>query len=176
MKVVKLDTRRGKVASIQAHSVEQSLARYCRFFEKLEPDDFDLFPSFYHYRVRYSSPLHDVNGSDKIKSIFDELVHRCEAPKLVVRDYAVNGQHGFIYWKFFRNAEDSRCPVVTGLSRIKFDGYGRIISHRDIWDTGSAPRNRMHQWRDWWRGLFSRKSKPGKRAAPPKEFHGSPPF
>jgi|GEM_PF-6754222 len=176
MKVVSIDSKRDNVAKLKTHSIEQNLERYCQFFERLDADSFDLFPSFYHYRVRYSSPLHDVNGPEKIKAIFKQLVQRCESPRLIIRDFTVTGQHGFVYWKFVRNGDKPHAVAVTGLSRIKFDGYGRVVSHRDIWDTGSAPRNTWHRLRDWWGGMFSRRSKKARRAAPPKEFHGSPPF
>lgn len=175
MKVVPIDSKRQAVTRLNSHSVEQSLERYCQFFEKLDPDNFDIFPGFYHYRVRYSSPLHDVNGPDKIRAVFEQLVHRCESPRLIIRDFSVSGQHGFIYWKFLRDSEQPRPVVVTGLSRIKFDGYGRVVSHRDIWDTGVAPRRPWHRFRDWWDIKVMRRPKK-KRAAPPKEFHGSPPF
>lgn len=172
MKVVQLDSKRSEAKKNTGYTPQQSLAHYCQFFEKLDPDNFDLFPDFYHYRVRYSSPLHDVNGPDKIRAIFEQLIHHCESPKLIIRDQSINGQHGFVYWKFIRNSQQKAPTVVTGLTRIKFDGYGRVISHRDIWDTGVAPRSSWSRLRDWLRVKQSKK----KRAAPPKKFHETPPL
>ena len=175
MSVIHLKTRRrGPVAVGQNLGVEQHLNAYCRFFESLDKHDFDFLRGYFNYRVRYSNPLCDVRGVDRVQAVFERLYRRCEAPQLIICDTAVSGQHGLIYWKFVRHKKRPNSTVVTGMSRVKFDGYGRVVSHRDIWDASHAPRRPLARLRDAWRRWFGARERPKHYRAKP--FHGSPPF
>ena len=174
MTVIHMRSRRGGPTEPGPIPVEQRLATYCRMIESLERDDFDFIRGLYNYRVHYSSPLCDVRGVDRMALMLSDLFERCESPRLMICDSAVSGQHGFIYWKFLRDDRRADCPAVVGVSRVLFDGYGRVVSHRDIWDASDVPRRPLAGLRDRLRRWFSRDDRPRHYKAKP--FQGSPPF
>lgn len=151
------------------HSVKKSLQIYCDFFERLSPDEFELYQGLYHYRVRYSNPVDDVNGVERIQHIFSTIISRCDAPRLDVLDTAVSGQHAMGYWRFSPNKKSTN--AIVGMSRIKFDGYGRVISHRDVWDRSQASYASKLRW---WHRLLGLAGKKPKRASKPVKFHKPP--
>lgn len=156
---------------LEGHNINKSLQIYCDFFERLDPNEFELYEGLFHYRVKYSNPVEDVAGVDKIRKIFTEIIGQCKAARLHIIDTAVSGQHAMVYWRFYPHKHDPKS--IVGMTRIKFNGYGRVISHTDVWDRSQANYHKNKNWlRRWFGWLMPWTTRTGGRSW----FHVKPPY
>ena len=115
-----------------------ALERLVRFYEGLTPSTLERVTSVYACDASFVDPFNDVVGTAAIAQVFRHLFDQVDAPRFAVVETYEDGSRAALLWsmKFrFRGERDER--VIEGMSRVEFDAEGRVISHRDFWDSAS---------------------------------------
>ncbi|MBI1396574.1 MAG: nuclear transport factor 2 family protein [Betaproteobacteria bacterium] len=110
-----------------------------RFYESLRPESLDGLGRFYADEARFRDPFNDVSRLPEIRAIFEHMFRTLEEPRFEIVNRVVDGDQAMLEWVFtfrvrrFRPATRRR---VHGVSHVRFGPDGRVIYHRDYWDTG----------------------------------------
>jgi len=115
--------------------VEQALAGYVRFFEELSPDTVAWIERLCVPDVRFKDPFNDFQDRARLRRLFERMFLRLHQPRFYVRDQALSGQTAYLRWTFtFRLKRRPKPWVIEGMSEVRFDGAGQVVSHIDHWD------------------------------------------
>ena len=115
----------------------EALAEVIRYFETLTPETVRDIGRIYAARARFRDPFSEVEGSEAIGRIFAHMFERLESPRFVVLEQLAEGDRAVLIWDMEFRFPGARSPDVQrihGASHLRFDGDGRIASHRDYWD------------------------------------------
>ena len=110
-----------------------------RFFESITPESVSRFPEFYAENAWFKDPFNEVLGVDAIQRIFAHMFRQVDEPRFVVSERVADTQGVVLIWTFHylsRGASNAEEYVIRGVSHLKFDADGRVVFHRDYWDTG----------------------------------------
>ena len=118
-------------------TTDPRVQRVIAAFEALSPGDLEHLGAFYTEDARFKDPFNEVQGLPAIRAVFAHMFVALEAPRFVVTEAIVQGDQCFLVWDFlFRFRRFSREPqTVRGGSHLKFAPDGRVVLHRDYWDT-----------------------------------------
>ncbi len=106
---------------------------YVRFWETLSPASLGRLEEVASPDVRFTDPFNDVRGLAGFRSVFDDMFRRVSEPCFRVTGRAVDGDLCFLRWEFtFRGR--GRDWRIDGVSEVRFDASGRVLSHVDHWD------------------------------------------
>ncbi len=108
------------------------------FFERLAPEDVARIGDVYASQARFKDPFNEIVGPDAIGRVFAHMFEQLENPRFVVRDCVGDATQAFLTWDFLfrRRADASTDWRIHGASHLRLDEHGRIVWHRDYWDTG----------------------------------------
>lgn len=106
-----------------------ALAAYCAFYESLAPERLDELDRLLAPDVRFVDPFNDVSGIPAVRLIFEHMFRQCADARFQVLHTAVADHTGYIQWHFYCGG-----IRVEGVSRVSFDGQGRVRRHVDYWD------------------------------------------
>ena len=87
---------------------------------------------------RFKDPFNEVAGVPAITAVFEHMDRSLEAPRLVVRDIVAERDDCFLTWDFlfsFKRFSPQQHQCVRGATQLRFAPDGRIVLHRDYWDT-----------------------------------------
>ena len=110
-----------------------------RFFESITPESVSRFPEFYAENAWFKDPFNEVLGVDAIQRIFAHMFRQVDEPRFVVSERVADTQGVVLIWTFHyrsRGASKAEEHVIRGVSHLKFDADGKVVFHRDYWDTG----------------------------------------
>lgn len=106
-----------------------ALAAYCAFYESLTPESLGALESLLAPDARFTDPFNDVTGIPAVRLVFEHMFRQCADARFQVLHTALAGQTGYIQWHFHCGG-----LKVEGVSRVSFDGEGRVRRHADYWD------------------------------------------
>lgn len=110
-----------------------------RFFESITPESVSRFPEFYAENAWFKDPFNEVRGVGAIQRIFAHMFGQVDEPRFVVSEQVADAYGAVLIWTFhyrFRGAgKASAEQVMRGVSHLKFDADGKVVFHRDYWDT-----------------------------------------
>ena len=117
--------------------METTVERLVHFFETLSPDKVARMDMFYAADSWFKDPFNEVQGLEKIQTIFSHMYVALDRPSFVVTERVVQGSQCFLTWDFefyFKNRKPQTLQTIRGTSHLKFNQSGRVIYHRDYWD------------------------------------------
>ncbi|MFN4103956.1 MAG: nuclear transport factor 2 family protein [Tepidimonas sp.] len=113
----------------------EPLARVEHFFQTLTPASLSGLDRVYTEDAWFKDPFHEVRGVPAIRSVFEHMYRRLDAPRFVVRDRLGDARQGFLAWDFlFRFHGESGERRIRGSTHLRFAPDGRVSEHRDYWD------------------------------------------
>jgi ketosteroid isomerase-like protein len=115
--------------------LETALARYCRFFETLEATSLKQIDDLFAADALFSDPFNRVRGPAAIRRIFEHLLRHWPKARFQVLEACGEEQQAYLRWTF--RPDPSRPLSIEGVSRVRFNADGRVVSHRDYWDSAS---------------------------------------
>ena len=125
-----------------ATTIPDAVEAYVRFWETLTPDSLDRLEELAAPDVRFSDPFNDVRGLAGFRAVFEDMFHRVSEPRFRVTGRAVDGDLCFLRWEFtFRGS--GRDWRIDGVSELRFDASGRVVSHVDHWDAAGQLYERL---------------------------------
>lgn len=110
-----------------------------RFFETLSPQTVSRIPEFYAEDAHFKDPFNDVQGAAAIGKIFSHMFTQVDAPRFVIGERIVDAHGAVLVWEFHFGVRvwgRRTAQVIRGASHLKFGPDGRVVLHRDYWDTG----------------------------------------
>jgi ketosteroid isomerase-like protein len=114
----------------------ESINRVRQFFEGLSNESIAQIDSIYAKDATFKDPLNDVRGLPAVRRIFEHMFEQVDAPRFVIRDFAVTGEQAFLTWDFrfrFKRSPQTE-QVIQGASHLRFCAEGKVSFHRDYWD------------------------------------------
>jgi steroid delta-isomerase len=110
------------------------VARIVEYFESLTPESVARLGEHYAANAYFKDPFNEVDGLQGIRRVFSHMYRQVEAPRFRVTDRVVDTGGAMLAWEFtFRSR--GRAMLVRGATHLRFNGRGKIVYHRDYWDT-----------------------------------------
>ena len=115
---------------------ETDLQRIVIFFETLTTATAQQLEQIYAWDAWFKDPFNDVRGLPAITRVYSHMFKQVDVPRFVITSHVMQDDHAFLTWNFLfrmkRFSSGEQC--IRGASHLRFDGDGRIASHRDYWD------------------------------------------
>lgn len=105
------------------------------FYENLSPQSLCRLPEFYGEQAFFKDPFNEVRGVAAIERIFSHMFRQLAEPRFVVVERVVDPQGAVLVWEFHYRTGRGRAEVMRGVSHLRFDPGGKVVYHRDYWDT-----------------------------------------
>ena len=118
---------------------ERSADALIRYFETLSRDSVARIPEFYAAHARFKDPFNDVRGAAAIEHIFAHMFEQVDAPRFEFGTRIVDASGAFLTWDFrfgVRSWGRRSDQHIHGASHLVFAPDGKVLLHRDYWDTG----------------------------------------
>jgi steroid Delta-isomerase len=115
-----------------------NLDELIRFYHELTPESLARFPEFYAEDVWFKDPFNEVRGVPAIRRIFAHMFEQVAEPRFVVTERVADPGGAVLVWELgcrLRLPGRGQTLVLRGVSHLKFDAAGKVIYHRDYWDT-----------------------------------------
>lgn len=113
--------------------------RYVAFFETINPETLGELRALCSDDVHFIDPFNDVKGVDRVIHIFEKMYEDVDEPSFWVLQRAEDGSRIFLRWTFTGRAKRSGNTFeIDGVSEIQLNEDGKVILHRDFWDTAQA--------------------------------------
>lgn len=95
----------------------------------------------YAPRAYLNDTMAVVEGAPAIADYFTRTLQRTNSLTVEFLDVAHDGIDYFVRWRMtvVSSSLNDRAPMVSyGMSHFRFDAQGRILLHKDFWDTGTG--------------------------------------
>lgn len=112
----------------------QALTELIDFFEHLNPDTLAQLERHYHPEARFKDPFNEVQGTRALRRIFDHMFTALAGPRFVVHARVRQGDEAFLTWDFHGRVR-GWAFTLHGSSHLRWGEDGRVVWHRDYWDT-----------------------------------------
>ncbi len=110
-----------------------------RRFESLERGDVARMREFYAEDAFFKDPFNEVRRVEDIEAIFLRMFDSLHEPRFKVVNRIAHGDQAVLEWDFtfrIRRWKPEQPWCIRGVSHLRFGTDGRIVHHRDFWDTG----------------------------------------
>ena len=108
----------------------------------LAPENLARLHEFYAPDCRFSDPIHDFHGAERLERLYRRMFEALESPAFVLGARAQDGEYALVNWRF--SARWRGRPVAfEGVSRLRFGADGRVSEHVDYWDAAAALYERL---------------------------------
>ena len=115
-------------------STHAALERLLDWYETLSPQTLERIGELYAQDARFKDPFNEVSGRAAIRRVFEHMFETTDAPRFQIAS-RMSGEHeAFVTWTFSVRAA-RRTFEIRGATHLVFDARGKVIVHRDYWDT-----------------------------------------
>jgi steroid delta-isomerase len=112
------------------------LDRLVRFFEEMTPSHLERLGDIYCEEAAFKDPFNEVRGLPAIRRIFAHMFDTLREPRFRVTGTIAEGMQAMVAWEFHCLIRRGSRPLcLRGASHLTFGADGRVLSHRDYWDT-----------------------------------------
>lgn len=124
--------------------VEEAVAGYIRYYADLTPENVGRIDRLAVPDVHFKDPFNDFRSRDRLRHTFEQMFVKLKQPRFIIRDHALSGQTAYLRWTFtFRVGGNPKPWVVEGMSEVRFDHAGHVVSHIDHWDAAEQFYERL---------------------------------
>lgn len=115
---------------------DSELERLVQFYENISVASLAQLLAIYAPEAQFKDPFSEVRGIAPIVGIFRHMFVQVDAPRFIVTSRILQGAEAFLVWDFtYRRKRFSGARLcIRGATRIRFDGAGAVVLHRDYWD------------------------------------------
>lgn len=121
---------------------QQAFARVQRYFDGMTVDSVRAQTgSVYAPRGYLNDTLVGIDGADRIEAYFAHTMERARLLKVEFLERAPAGTDWYVRWRMTVAADglNGGKEVVTyGVTQFRFDADGRVLIHKDFWDSGTG--------------------------------------
>jgi steroid Delta-isomerase len=108
------------------------------FYQTLTLESVALFSEFYTKDAYFKDPFNEVRGLPAIQRIFTHMFSQVAEPRFVIMEQVVDAGGAMLVWEFYFRVHRwgrAEAMILRGVSHLKFDDTGKVMFHRDYWDT-----------------------------------------
>lgn len=108
------------------------------YFESMTPDALARLDRVYAQDAFFKDPFNEVTGLPAIRRIYEHMYEALIDPRFRIVNRVVAGPQAMFEWDFhfrIRRWKPHHEWTVHGATHLRFAGDGRIVHHRDYWDT-----------------------------------------
>jgi len=108
------------------------------FYQTFAPESVSRFDEFYADNAYFKDPFNEVRGLPAIQRIFTHMFSQVDEPRFVITGQVVDAGGAVLVWEFYfrvRRWGRAEAMILRGVSHLKFDEAGKVMFHRDYWDT-----------------------------------------
>lgn len=116
-----------------------AVARLVEFYEQLTPERLATLGDIYAAHALFKDPFNEARGVAAIRQVFAHMFANLHAPRFVVTLQLAQDAQAFLAWQFhfrMRRCSPEVDQCIHGATLVQFDTQGRVVLHRDYWDTG----------------------------------------
>ena len=109
------------------------------FYQTLTPQRIAEFDRFYAENAFFKDPFNEVRTLDDIKTIFSRMFRQVADARFHVKEHAGDMRGLFLVWDMSFRMKTWRpqdTQIIRGVSHLRFGTDGKVVYHRDYWDTG----------------------------------------
>ena len=109
-----------------------------RFYHDLSSESVARFPEFYADDAWFKDPFNEVRGVAATQRIFTRMFRQVAEPRFVITEKVVDAGGAMLVWEFYFRVRlwgRGEAQVMRGVSHLRFNASGKVIYHRDYWDT-----------------------------------------
>lgn len=121
---------------------QQAFAGVQRYFAGMTPDSVrELTRSVYAPQAYLNDTLVGIDGADRIEAYFSHTMERARLLNVEFLERAPAGTDWYVRWRMTVAADglNGGEEVVTyGVTQFRFDADGRVLIHKDFWDSGTG--------------------------------------
>lgn len=110
------------------------LAELVDWYAHLQPATLMEIERFYAASACFKDPFNTVQSRDGIHDIFRHMFKTVDDPVFIIHEQLLDGSQAFLTWDF-RFHRHNKLYQLHGGSHLRFDPQGRVIMHRDYWDS-----------------------------------------
>jgi len=118
---------------------QRRLDALLEFYQTLTPERIAEFDEFYAENAYFKDLFNEVRHLDDIKEIFSRMFRKVADPRFLVKEH-VGDMHGmFLIWDMsfrMKSWRPRESQIIRGVSHLRFGADGKVVYHRDYWDTG----------------------------------------
>ena len=114
--------------------IHRSVAALAAWYETLTPESLARVGEHYAANAWFKDPFNEASGLDAIRRVFAHMFEMLEEPRFAVHERVINDEGALLTWEFGFTLR-GRQLRVRGASHLKFNGRGKVVYHRDYWDT-----------------------------------------
>jgi steroid Delta-isomerase len=115
--------------------IHRSVAALAAWYETLTPESLARVGEHYAANAWFKDPFNEASGLDAIRRVFAHMFAQLEEPRFSVHERVINDEGALLTWELGCRLR-GRALRVHGASHLKFNGRGKVVYHRDYWDTG----------------------------------------
>ncbi len=105
-------------------------------FSTLRPDTVGVIRELYADHAWFKDPFNEVHDSAAIERIFAHMFEQLVEPRFVIVERTLEGRDAWLAWNLdYRVRAAGPQRRIHGASHLVFGEDGRVLRHRDYWDT-----------------------------------------
>ena len=107
--------------------------KFINLLKNYGSDSLQSLDAIYSDDVQYEDPINKGNDLGHLKLILEDLLKVFKGVQFESIHSMHDDEFAFVSWKMrykFRNKN----YAIDGVSRLRFNGSGQIIEHKDYWD------------------------------------------
>ena len=108
--------------------------RLLDWYSYLSPTNLDEISHFYTADARFKDPFNEVQGISAIRHVFEHMFSNTEEPRFEILQQLADPTQAFVTWIFHFGLRGRRFSI-TGATHFNFAADGRVLGHRDYWDS-----------------------------------------
>lgn len=121
--------------------IERGLNDYLQFFKSFSSETVAKLDAVAIDQVYFSDPFNSVTGRTRLKEVWGRFFDVANDVRITVNASALNGDRAFVSWDMTykavsgkKNKENYSRVTISGVSELRFDPAGRLLSREDYWD------------------------------------------
>lgn len=110
-----------------------------RYFESMTPEALTRLDAVYAEDAFFRDPFNEVTGLPAIRRVYEHMYEALVDPRFLIVNRIVEDAQAMFEWDFqfrIRRWKPHDLWTVHGTTHLRFAADGRIVYHRDYWDTG----------------------------------------
>jgi len=128
--------------SLDSESGQRAFGNLQRYFDKVTPASVrEQTATVYAPESYLNDTLVGIDGADSIEAYFGHTVRNGALLKVEFLERAPVGIDWYVRWRMTVAVDglNDGAPVITyGVSHFRFDAAGRVLLHKDFWDSGTG--------------------------------------
>lgn len=104
------------------------------WYSTLTQESVSRVKELYHEEAHFRDPFNNVYGHNAIAAIFLHMFENTQHPEFQIKSVNQAGDSAWVVWVFSCLLRD-KALSIEGVSRLEFCSDGRVIEHRDYWDS-----------------------------------------